>query len=163
MTTQTDALELAGRAEKAASFVMSTDSDLLLELAQALRALQAERDEAKGTADLATEVLKKEWAAHRETLDRAQAAETALTAARAEIAGLREQCQRDMLNAILSPNPEVAAKVARFRDAPSPPNPEGKIPFEVALWVTEVATQLGIKSREEMEEDARAAAQGETT
>lgn len=72
---------------------------------------------------------------------------------RAKLAQARDAGMRDMLNAILALNPEVAAKVARWREPPSPPNPEGKIPFEVALWVTEVATQLGIKSCEEMGEE----------
>lgn len=91
---QADLIALAERVE--ARVGQSFDGEAtfdeaeVAEIAQALRALQAERDEAKGTAALATEVLKKEWAAHRETLDRAQAAETALTAARAEIAGLRK-------------------------------------------------------------------------
>ena len=82
---------------------------------------------------------------------------------RAKLEGAREAGMRDMLNAILALNPEVAAKVARWREPPSPPNPEGKIPFEVALWVTEVATQLGIKSREEMGEDPLSLAGEEKT
>lgn len=55
--------------------------------------------------------------------------------------------RRDMLNAILALNPAVAAKVARF--AEREPDPEGRLPFDVVLWVTEVATQLGIEPREE--------------
>lgn len=60
--------------------------DVLAKVAQALFApilaeKERERDVAKGQAALATEVLQKEWAAHRETLGRALAAEAALAKA----------------------------------------------------------------------------------
>lgn len=37
-------------------------------------------------------------------------------------------------------------------DAMVEADPEGRMPFDVALWITEVAEQLGIKSREELAE-----------
>lgn len=58
--------------------------------------------------------------------------------------------RRDMLNAILSPNPEVARK---FHDICADEGEEftnayGKIPFDVLIWVTAVAEQLGIEPKE---------------
>jgi hypothetical protein len=60
--------------------------------------------------------------------------------------------RRDMLNALLVPNPPIEAKLAHWAD--KAPDPEGRIHFDVALWITEVATQLGIKSQEELAEGA---------
>lgn len=60
--------------------------------------------------------------------------------------------QRDILNALLEPNPAVQSKLARW--AEKEPDPLGRMPFDVALWITEVAAQLGIKSVEELAEDA---------
>lgn len=57
-----------------------------------------------------------------------------------------ERGQRDMLNAILSLNPAISAKLAAFHERE--PDPEGRIPFDVALWVSEVAAQHGIEPRE---------------
>jgi hypothetical protein len=68
---------------------------------------------------------------------------------------LYDRGRRDMLNAVLALNPAVSAKVAGF--AERAPDPQGRIPWEVALWVTEVAEQLGIKSVEELAEDERSA------
>jgi hypothetical protein len=59
-----------------------------------------------------------------------------------------ERGQRDLLNAILEPNPRVAAKLADFSERAA--DPEGRLPFDVVLWVTEVADQLGIKPKEEL-------------
>lgn len=55
--------------------------------------------------------------------------------------------RRDMLNAILELNPAIGAKLAAFsgRDA----DPHGRLPFDVVLWVTEVATQLGIEPKDD--------------
>jgi hypothetical protein len=69
---------------------------------------------------------------------------------------LYDRGRRDMLNAILDLNPAVSAKVAEW--AGRPPDPQGKIPWEVALWVTEVAAQLGIRSAEELAEEGEGAA-----
>ena len=54
--------------------------------------------------------------------------------------------RRDMLNAILALNPTVAAKLARLKERE--PDPYGRLPFDVAFWVTEVAAQLGIEPKE---------------
>lgn len=63
-----------------------------------------------------------------------------------------DQGRRDLLNALLEPNPAVEAKLAKWAD--KKPDPEGRIHFDVALWITEVAEQLGIKSQEELAEIA---------
>jgi hypothetical protein len=60
--------------------------------------------------------------------------------------------RRDILNALLAPNPAIAAKIAKWAEPPHDPDPEGRLPFDVALWITEVAEQLGIKSLEELGE-----------
>ena len=70
-----------------------------------------------------------------------------------------ERGQRDMLNAILAINPHVAKRLHDIRhigEEPAPPftNEAGQIPFDVVFWVTEVAEQQGIKSLEEMADDA---------
>lgn len=54
--------------------------------------------------------------------------------------------QRDALSAVLSLNPEAAAEVAKW--AEKEPDPVGRIPFDVALWVSRVATQLGFETLE---------------
>jgi len=64
---------------------------------------------------------------------------------------LYDRGRRDMLNAILALNPAASATVARWKERA--PDPDGKIPFDVALWVTEVAAQLGIASVEELAND----------
>ena len=59
--------------------------------------------------------------------------------------------RRDVLNAILAPNPAVAQKhhviyggtEATFK------NHQGQLPFDVVFWVCEVAEQLGIEPRDE--------------
>ena len=80
----------------------------------------------------------------------------ALAAPSASQEALREaaydQGRRDLLNALLEPNPAVEAKLAKWAD--KKPDPEGRIHFDVALWITEVAEQLGIKSQEELAEIA---------
>lgn len=67
--------------------------------------------------------------------------------------------RRDMLNALLEPNPPVQTKLAHW--AEKEPDPEGRMPFDVALWITEVAHQLGIKSQEELAEDRAVIAKAE--
>jgi hypothetical protein len=63
--------------------------------------------------------------------------------------------RRDMLNAILTLNPEVARKLHDIRgEEPAFTNEHGKLPFDVVFWVTAVAEQLGIEPKE----DADAAA-----
>lgn len=61
---------------------------------------------------------------------------------------VHDRGRRDMLNALLSPNPSVAAKVAELMDEGGAPNPEGKLPFVVVLWITSVADQLGIEPKD---------------
>lgn len=51
--------------------------------------------------------------------------------------------RRDMLNALLALNPAAAAALARLHGRV--PDPVGRLPFDVFVWVTEVALQLGIK------------------
>ena len=55
--------------------------------------------------------------------------------------------RRDMLNSILALNPAVAAKMAYWEERE--PDPLGRLPFNVALWVTEVAAQLGIEPKDD--------------
>ncbi len=62
------------------------------------------------------------------------------------IADAYDRGRRDMLNALLSPNPPVAAKVADVM-TDATPNPDGKLPLVVVLWITSVAEQLGIEPR----------------
>lgn len=54
--------------------------------------------------------------------------------------------QRDALNAVLSLNPEAAKQVARW--AEKEPDIEGRLPFDVALWASIVAGQLGFDALE---------------
>lgn len=88
----------------------------------------------------------------RETIGKADTLRLALAAGETADADAYDRGRRDMLNAILALNPAVAAKVARF--AEREPDPEGRLPFDVVLWVTEVATQLGIEPREDGAADA---------
>lgn len=55
--------------------------------------------------------------------------------------------RRDMLNALLALNPEAEAKLAAAKD--EEPEGMGRLPFDLAFWVTTVADQLGIEPREE--------------
>ena len=76
----------------------------------------------------------------------------------AAVEALREAAydrgRRDLLNALLAPNPAISAKIAKWAEPPRDPDPEGRLPFDVALWITEVAAQLGVKSQEELADDA---------
>jgi hypothetical protein len=59
--------------------------------------------------------------------------------------------RRDMLNAILALNPEVARKLhdIRAEDGDEPfSNVLGQLPFDVVFWVCAVAEQLGIEPKE---------------
>jgi hypothetical protein len=81
----------------------------------------------------------------------------AVKAAASEITRLRElsrdggddyrRGQRDALSAVLSLNPVAAAKVAHW--AEKEPDPQGRMPFDVALWVSVVAEQLGFETLED--------------
>lgn len=53
-----------------------------------------------------------------------------------------ERGQRDMLDKLLTLNPEVNAKIAAMWERV--PDPEGRIPFDAAAWITLVADQCGI-------------------
>jgi len=53
--------------------------------------------------------------------------------------------RRDMLNAILALNPAADALCAEMHGRT--PDPHGKLPFDVLLWVTIVAEQLGIEPK----------------
>lgn len=61
--------------------------------------------------------------------------------------------RRDVLNALLALNPRVAQKLHMIGGGTEHTfsNSEGKLPFDVVFWVTEVAEQLGIKPRDEVE------------
>ncbi len=72
-----------------------------------------------------------------------EAERKAWRAAEAKVAGGYERGRRDMLNALLAPNPIAAAKLARMSGVE--PDIEGRLPFDVVFWVREVAEQLGIK------------------
>jgi hypothetical protein len=60
-----------------------------------------------------------------------------------------ERGQRDLLNKLLAPNVEIDRKLAAFAD--KEPDPHGRIPFDACFWITEVATQLGIKPLDELD------------
>jgi hypothetical protein len=66
-------------------------------------------------------------------------------AARENAAAKYDQGRRDILNAILAPNPTINAKLAKWSERE--PDPDGRLSFDVVLWVTEVAAQLGIDPR----------------
>lgn len=61
-----------------------------------------------------------------------------------------ERGQRDLLNKLLDVNPEIDAKLAKFGERD--PDPQGRIPFDAAFWITEVATQLGIKPLDDLDQ-----------
>jgi len=71
-----------------------------------------------------------------------EAERKAWRAAEAKAVGY-ERGRRDMLNALLAPNPIAAARLARLSN--SEPDVEGRLPFDVVFWVSEIAEQLGIK------------------
>lgn len=56
-----------------------------------------------------------------------------------------ERGQRDLLNALLAPNPEVSAKFAKMCNCD--PDVHGRMTIDTAFWITEVAVQLGITSK----------------
>ena len=60
--------------------------------------------------------------------------------------------RRDMLNAILALNPEVARKLHDIRgdEGGEFTNEYGKLPFDVVFWVCAVAEQIGIEPREKL-------------
>lgn len=58
-----------------------------------------------------------------------------------------DQGRRDVLNAILALNPKAEALLAGLHERE--PNSMGQLPFDVVVWVTEVAEQLGIKPKDE--------------
>ena len=62
-----------------------------------------------------------------------------------------DQGRRDVLNAILALNPKVAQKLHVISGGTdeSFSNHAGQLPFDVVLWVTEVAWQLGIAPKDE--------------
>lgn len=71
-------------------------------------------------------------------------------AARFQPAHAYDLGRRDVLNAILELNPEVARKLHDVReDGPPFDNEAGQLPFDVAFWVTSVAGQLGIAPRDD--------------
>ena len=63
----------------------------------------------------------------------------------ADVVSEYERGQRDLLNALLAPNPEVAAKFAKMCNCD--PDVHGRMTMDTAFWITEVAVQLGIKSK----------------
>lgn len=64
-------------------------------------------------------------------------------AAGAALGGSYDRGRRDMLNALLALNPYVAGRLALLKE--EKPDPEGRLPFDVVFWVTEVAARLGIE------------------
>lgn len=61
-----------------------------------------------------------------------------------------ERGQRDTLNAILDLNPKAAQRLHMVSGGTEDTfaNHEGRLPFDVVFWVTEVAEQLGIEPKE---------------
>lgn len=72
-------------------------------------------------------------------------------AARYEPAHAYDLGRRDVLNAILELNPDVASKLHAIscNEDDAFDNAEGRLPFDVAFWVTSVAEQLGIQPKAE--------------
>jgi hypothetical protein len=62
-----------------------------------------------------------------------------------------ERGQRDMLNAILALNPKAAQRLHMVGGGTEETfdNHEGRLPFDLVFWVTEVAEQLGIEPKGE--------------
>lgn len=60
--------------------------------------------------------------------------------------------RRDMLNALLALNPRAAQRlhIVSGGTEESFSNHEGRIPFDVVFWVTEVAEQLGIEPKDDL-------------
>lgn len=61
-----------------------------------------------------------------------------------------DQGRRDVLNALLALNPKAAQQLHILKGGTEETfnNHEGKLPFDVAFWVTEVADQLGIEPKD---------------
>ena len=59
--------------------------------------------------------------------------------------------RRDMLNALLALNPKAALAMHIIHGGTEETftNHEGKLPFDVVLWITTVASQLGIEPKDE--------------
>jgi hypothetical protein len=79
------------------------------------------------------------------------------TALRAGLAVDRyDEGRRDILNALLAPNPDIAKRRHAIEGDTEETftNQEGKLPFDVVFWVTEVAAQLGIEPKGEAERAA---------
>lgn len=88
----------------------------------------------------------------RDTIHRADELRLAIAAAEATAKSggdPYDRGRRDMLNALLELNPEVAAKLAFW--AERDPDPVGRLPFDVSFWIHSVADQLGIKPRSDHE------------
>lgn len=56
-----------------------------------------------------------------------------------------DQGRRDVLNALLALNPAASSKIATLHGRE--PDPVGRLPFDVVMWVHEVAAQLSIEPR----------------
>lgn len=65
-----------------------------------------------------------------------------------EVDDAYDRGRRDVLNAILALNPDAARKLHDLNGEGEFSNAEGKLPFDVVFWVSEVAEQLGIEPRE---------------
>jgi hypothetical protein len=62
-----------------------------------------------------------------------------------------ERGQRDMINALLALNPKAAQRLHMVGGGTEETfdNHEGRLPFDLVFWVTEVAEQLGIEPKGE--------------
>lgn len=74
-----------------------------------------------------------------------------LMRAEADVTPEYDRGRRDMLNALLACNPDVAKMLHAIRCDDGNPfeNEHGKLPFDVVFWVTAVADQFGIAPKEE--------------
>jgi hypothetical protein len=85
-----------------------------------------------------------------EAADRIDALEAILSEKSVQISDY-ERGQRDMLNAILALNPKAAQRLHMVNGGTEHTftNHEGRLPFDLVFWVTEVAEQLGIEPKGE--------------
>jgi hypothetical protein len=95
--------------------------------------------------------LKAKVLSHTFSADQALAQGTIAAAVSHERVNAYDRGRRDMLNAILAPNPEVARKLHDIRcdEGIEFTNEHGKLSFDLLFWVTAVAEQLGIEPKED--------------
>lgn len=158
MTTPLEAQELAKRLREDADYIIEyvgfvgSNERIARNLLEAATALERPVNTGQGEAefkraDMAWSQAVQELKSHEDCL------RAALAAARTPLASVEgvdyDRGRRDVLNAILALNPKAAQRLHMVSGGTEETfaNHDGRLPFDVVFWVTEVAEQLGIEPK----------------